>query len=328
MEGAKPTVSIVITSYTMERFDDLIELLESLHAQTYRNFETILVAERSTELYDKLGAYVEEKGYQNCKVLFNAGPWGLSPARNMGIKEAKGDIIAFIDDDALAFPDWAEEMVKTYKDDSIIGVTGPAFPLWEDESMNWLPEEFYWIIGCTAWFDCNEMREVRNAWGNNMSFKKEGIDSGGLFSNRLGANGGGGGLGKQEFACEDTELSIRVRKKTGGCILYNPNVSIKHRVYRYRLNWRFIARRAYSEGYTKGMFKRLYRNKGGGSNVLATEYTLLRRILFKLSPDILRGFFRHPVVSWRRLRVTITVLFCVAFGYLWGTFHPRRENLG
>ena len=109
------------------------------------NIETIFVAERSAELYERVKTYAEEKAVRNMIVVFNNGEPGLSAARNLGIKEARGDIIAFIDDDALPFPDWAEEMVKTYEDDQVIAVTGPALPLWEHKAMAWFPEEFYWI---------------------------------------------------------------------------------------------------------------------------------------------------------------------------------------
>jgi len=77
------------------------------------------------------------------KVILNDGKYGLSTARNVGIKHANGDIIVFVDDDVLLCPDWAEKMVEAYKDNAIIGVTGPAFPLWEDASMAWFPKEFY-----------------------------------------------------------------------------------------------------------------------------------------------------------------------------------------
>jgi glycosyltransferase involved in cell wall biosynthesis len=162
----QPLLSIIITSYTIERSRDIYELMNSIKAQTYPNIETIFVAESSAELFDKVKIYAAENNNINITVVFNDGEPGLSAARNLGIKEAKGDIIAFVDDDTVLFNDWAEEMVKTYTDDSIIGVTGPAFPLWEDEEAGkWFPEEFYWVISCTAWSGWSDVRRVRNAWG-------------------------------------------------------------------------------------------------------------------------------------------------------------------
>ncbi len=305
MAEENPLLSIVITSYTTERLNDIFELLDSLQSQTYSKMETIFVAERSIELYDRVKVYTEEKGIANTRVLFNHGEPGLSAARNLGIKEAKGEIIAFVDDDALPFPDWAGEMAKTYQDDSIIGVTGPAFPLWDDESMSWFPEEFYWIISCTAWADWNKLTEVRNAWGMNMSFKREAFEKYGLFKNELGFHKGP--------MAEDNEFSLRVRAGTEKWLVYNPNVKLWHKVHKYRLSWRFIMERAYWIGRSRRMMR--YHQADREANLLDTEYRLLRRIITRLLPDILKGLFSHPIVSWRRLWVTLIALFFVAIGY-------------
>ena len=164
-----PVLSVVITAYTAERLNDICGLLNSIKEQKYLQIETLFVVEGSKDLAEKICSYGVENNIPNLKVLFNDGEPGLSAARNVGIKEANGDIIAFVDDDVLLYPDWAEKMVNAYDDDAIIGVTGPAFPLWEDESMAWLPKEFYWIISCTAWDTENYVKEVRNAWGMNIS---------------------------------------------------------------------------------------------------------------------------------------------------------------
>jgi glycosyltransferase involved in cell wall biosynthesis len=162
-----PLLSIIITAYTAERLADIYELLISIKNQTYVNTETIFVVERSKQLLERISSYATENNIPNLKVLFNDGEPGLSAARNVGIKAAKGDIIAFVDDDVLLYPDWAEKMASAHRDDSIIGVTGPAIPLWEDPSMAWFPQEFYWIISCTAWDPEDCVKEVRNAWGMN-----------------------------------------------------------------------------------------------------------------------------------------------------------------
>lgn len=322
--GKKPLLSIVVTSYSTERLKDISELLDSIQAQTYRDSEIILVIEKSTELYTWLKTHVEDTGYLNTRVLFNNLAPGISASRNMGIKEAKGDIIAFIDDDALPFPNWADEMVKIYTDDSIIGATGPALPLWENgTSASWFPEEFYWVFGCSAWRSLAEVKEVRNVLGTNMSFRMEAFEHGGLFPEWLGAKRGTEG---QKTTAEETELSIRVTNRTGKRIVFIPSIRVNHKVSRQRLGWYYLRHRAYIEGFSKAIIKRLYRTDGEDSNMLATEYALLRRIFFGLLPNILKGFLSSPLLSWRKLRVTVIVVFFVALGYLRGTFHQRREQ--
>ena len=77
----------------------------------------------------------------------------------------------------------------------------------------------------------------------------------------------------------------------------------------------FVARRAYWEGYTKAMFNRTYRDGSSEEKLLGVEYNLLRRILTRLFPDILKAPFTSPTTAWRKLLVTGTALSFVATGY-------------
>ncbi len=302
----QPLLSVVITSYTMKRLAGIYELLESIKAQTCTGIEIIFVAE-SRELYEKVSTHCAGNGI-NAMLIFSDSRSGLSATRNLGASQATGDIIAFVDDDALPFPGWASHLVKTYDDDSVIGVTGAAFPLWDGEPQEWFPEELYWIIGCTAWSD-NERREVRNAWGMNMSFRREALQKAGLFTEEFGLHDNRR-TGWADPPSEDVDLSLRVRQITGKRIIFNPDAGVRHRVSREKLSLKFITRRAYSVGYQRRMLKRLY---PGAS--LGQEQRLLKRILIRLLPGTLAGFFTRPADSWRRLTITVTALFFVTAGY-------------
>ena len=159
----KSLLSIIVTSYTIERLRDICELIDSIIAQDYPNIEVVIVVERSAELLDKVKEYAGSKHGLSIESVYNDKEPGLSASRNLGVKMATGDILAFVDDDVLLLPGWAQEMVKTYDDDSVIGVTGPTFPAWQDKAVAWLPEEFYWIISCTAWFNAkNDDKQIRS----------------------------------------------------------------------------------------------------------------------------------------------------------------------
>lgn len=319
-------ISVVTSCYTMDRFNDITELIDSLQSQNYKDIETIIVAERSLELAEHIKRYTQNKSYTNVHVLYNQDEWGLSSSRNLGIRQASGQIIAFIDDDALPLPNWAEEMAKAYTEDStVIGLTGPIVPLWENESMVWFPKEFYWIFSCTYWNWTNPT-DVRNGYGTNISFRREAFDLCGYFKTTLGAKGGGES-GKHELGGEETEFSLRVRNKTHKRIVYHPNISVKHRVYRYRFKSSFMSKRAYWEGCTKAALKKECRFNN--EVVLSTEYKLLYRIFFRLIPESLILFFRHPWVALHRIGVTILVLSCVAAGYSaysMSSFFYRKEG--
>ncbi len=320
-----PKISIIIPCYRLDRLKDITELLDTIKTQTYQSIEAIVVTEGPEALIDSIKAYIQEKGYSNILVLQNKGEQGSYASRNLGIQRSTSEIIAFIDDDALLFPNWAEETAKTYTaDSSIIGLTGPILPLWEQDSMTWFPREFYWILSCTYW-DWKQPTDVRNGYATNLSFRCEAFHCCGLFKTSLESKG----LAKSDWqqpGAEETEFCLRVKQKTGKHIIYNPGAKVKHKVYSYRLSNKFIAKRAYWEGYTKVILNKLYRSRS--SFVLSTEYELLRRILFKLLPRSLELLFCQPTVALRQLWVTLLVLVCVTFGYLNGAlrnFSPRGE---
>jgi GT2 family glycosyltransferase len=309
----------------MERFRDLAELLDSLHSQTYRNFEIILVTEKSRELHEALEACVAEKGYTDTRLIFNSGPEGLSQARNIGIRAARGDIINFLDDDAIPSPDWLANIVKTFaEDDSIIGVTGVASPLWRDKALAWFPEEFYWMMGCTAWSHLTEITEVRNVWGADMSFTRDAFADGCFFNEDEFGSSVAHEKGKPGLICDDTELSLRIKQRTEKRLVCNPKIKIWHKVYAYRLKPGFIRRYAYQHAYSKAVIKRNYDDNGTG-DILSREHALLKQILLKLIPDTVVRFPVAPRVSWRRLSVTANVLLYSALGYFTATF---REGKG
>ena len=73
------------------------------------------VVDGNRELYDKIlkiGIEEADKVKGEVKVILNEENWDLSESRNKGIKEAKGDIIAFFDDDAVADEEWVRELVR------------------------------------------------------------------------------------------------------------------------------------------------------------------------------------------------------------------------
>jgi glycosyltransferase involved in cell wall biosynthesis len=305
----EPALSIIVTSYTIERLDDIKALLNSIKTQTYPYIETVFVVERSKELYEAMREMVHDM--PTLKVISQNGKSGLSAARNSGIKNASGDIIAFIDDDAVLSPQWAEETVKAYTaDDAIIGLTGPILPLWEEPGMDWFPREFYWVFSCT-YYDWTEPREVRNGYGTNISFRKEAFNYW-VFTDTFGRTRGFHQVSKCGPVGDETEFSLNLKKKTGKTIIYNPRVTVWHRVYKYRISTPFIAKRVYWEGYTKAMLKKLYSQ---GEKVLAVEYSLLKRIMTKLFPRIIKGFLTHPITAWNELYVSTIILSSLSIGY-------------
>jgi GT2 family glycosyltransferase len=313
----QPLLSIIITSYTVNRLKDIFELLDSIKKQTYQNFEVIFVVEKSYELLARVKEYASKTGLNSMRIIFNNSKLGLSEARNLGIKEAKGEIIAFVDDDVVLVPNWAEELIETFAmSNNVIGVTGPALPLCEDVSIDWLPEEFHWVISCTSWVSFDDMKDVRNVWGHNFAFRKEVFSIVGLLSSNAGFSYGTT-LALSPIG-EDLEFSIRARMKTKGRILYNQKVKVWHKVSKQKTTVRYIAERAYWIGRSRGILKYLYEEEDNG--LLSTEYSLLKRIVTKLPTKILKTIFSRPIDGLKMGFITIIVMISIALGYV-SSFH-------
>ncbi len=102
-----PRVSVVIPTHNGVHL--LPECLEALWNQTYRDFETIVVDDASTDgTYDLLLGYSEV-----LKVVLLPGTWGhgFAAAANAGLYEARGDILVLLNNDAVPDPDWLGELV-------------------------------------------------------------------------------------------------------------------------------------------------------------------------------------------------------------------------
>jgi glucosyl-dolichyl phosphate glucuronosyltransferase len=326
-----PPVSLIVTTYTEDRLNNVTHLLESVRAQTLPAIEVVFVGEGTPRLCDQVKRSGSRLAPCRLETVFNPGRPGLSQARNIGIMHARGRILAFVDDDVVLFPDWAEKLVNAFAEDqSIIGVSGAALPLWEDSAMAWLPEEFYWLVSCTGWFDGDRGSPLRNAWGMNMAFRRE-VFAHASFDEQLGGNKGARDGSKLGLLAEDAVFSFRVREAMGGRIVFNPEVRVYHKVSRYRLTPRYVRRRAFWEGYTKAVLGREYARNTRGRGGL--EWRLVKRIVLRFLPQTVGQLVRWPFLSARRLAFAIGTLFYLALGYTSARFtvlgvftRPRFER--
>src|SRR4051812_20183730 len=112
-----PTFSVVMCAYTLERWADLIAAVEAVQGQTLPARELILVIDHNRDLW-----HLCQQSFPNITLLENTGARGLSGSRNTGIAAASGDVIAFIDEDAVAAPTWLERLSEAYNDERVLGV--------------------------------------------------------------------------------------------------------------------------------------------------------------------------------------------------------------
>ena len=239
------TVSVVICTWTGARWHELREAVESVGLQTHPPLETIVAVDHDPALLARARAELS-----NVVVTSNVEARGLSGARNSGLRLARGDVVAFLDDDAVAAPDWLMLLAREYEDEHALGVGGSIEPVWE-ERPPWFPAEFGWVVGCTYRGLPPERAAVRNLIGASMSFRRE------LFAEFGGFRNGIGRIGTHPVGCEETEFCLRVsRARPGGRFVYQPLALVRHRVPARRARWRYFLARCYGEGLSKALVVR------------------------------------------------------------------------
>jgi glucosyl-dolichyl phosphate glucuronosyltransferase len=231
-------VSVVICAYTDKRWGEICASVESVRAQSAPSSEIILVVDHNTSLYKRLSS-----AFPEVTVVENREARGLSGARNTGVAIAQGDIVAFLDDDAAAEPDWLKFICDSYTDAAVVGVGGLIVPRWETSPPHWFPPEFYWVVGCSYLGMPGSRVPVRNLLGANMSFRRQAFDFVDGFRTGVGRTSG-----KRPLGCEETEFCIRLSQRSPDSVLLIENRAIvSHLVPRARCHFSYFMSRCFAD---------------------------------------------------------------------------------
>ncbi len=310
--GLSPPVSVVICAFSDERWDALKDAVASVRAQTRPALELIVAIDHNPGLLQRAAALWPDG---SVVLVENVEMRGLSGARNAGIAAATGDLVAFLDDDAAADPDWLEQLVPMFDDPAVVSGGGSLSPSWEDARPGWFPREFDWVIGCSYTGMPTMTAEVRNAIGANMAFRREALNSVGGFHSGIGRERG------LPMGCEETEVSIRLRQaRPGARIVYEPAAHVQHLVPPGRGTWRYFLQRCWAEGRSKALLTGLVGRQDG----LASERTYATRTL---PLGVLRGLgdaVRGDGAGLGRAVAITGGLLVTAAGYLRGMLARER----
>lgn len=310
-DSRAPTISVLICAYTAERLPRISEAIESLRAQTVAAHEIVLAIDHAPELAAEC-----RRRWPDLHVVENREQQGLSGARNTGVAECGGEVVAFLDDDAVAAPDWLQRLGDAYLDPTVLGVGGAVNPAWEEGRPSWFPPEFDWVVGCTHSGMPSERGTVRNLVGANMSFRRAILEEVGGFRHELGR------IGTIPSGCEETDLCIRIGQRwPDGRILYDPLATVDHFVPASRGTRAYFTSRCLGEGRSKAVLAGLVGSESG----LEAERSYVRRTL---PLGFLRGAgdtFRGDPGGATRAAMLVVGLFSTTRGYLSAT--PQRRQL-
>lgn len=233
--------SVLIVTYN--RLNDLVKAVQSVLNQTTPPFEVIVIDDCSTNPV-KLK---EHKG--KIRVIRNNLERGLSASRNIGVKVAKGEYIAFLDDDATADKHWLRELKRSL--DLGYDIVGGALePHYFTKPPSWWDEK---VLGGTAavgnkYAVKRSGKPMSGVWGCNFAVRKDVFRKIGYFREDLGRYRG------KLLSGEETEFKLRAQK-AGMKIAFNEKAIVFHKVYPYRLVLSYLFKRGWYEGVSE---RRLY----------------------------------------------------------------------
>jgi glycosyltransferase involved in cell wall biosynthesis len=232
--------SVIICAYTAERWDDTMHAVASVQAQQPAAKEIFLVVDHNPELLARLA-----EALPGVRVVANSCERGSSGARNTGVALATGDIVAFLDDDAVAQTGWLAALTAHYANPDVMGVGGRTTPGWATDRPRWWPPEFDWVIGCA--YTGREPGIVRNLHGGNDSFRRDVFANGG-FPPQIARSA----RDRRPLSGEATEFCIRASKIWPRRVfIYDDSAVITHRIPKARQRFSYFCSRCFAEGLSK-----------------------------------------------------------------------------
>jgi len=300
-------ISVVICVYTFDRFYDALYSVASIKNQTLAAYEIIMVVDHNIKLYDEMLHCLPD----DIILVENQFEKGLSGARNTGVAIAKGDIITFVDDDAVADEDCLMNLSMSFDQPNVLGVGALIKPLHETEKKSWFPEEFLWVVGCTY----KGLKEgvTRNLLGACMSIRRSVFSEIGYFQSALGRT-----KSKLPLGNEETELCIRATNANpSGYFIFSSSVKALHRVPDARMTWSYFSKRCYAEGISKAQLTQFV----GPQRSLSSEKSYVTKTLSRAVLNNLKDvFLKRDFSALLRIVAILLGLACTTAGYVLGGF--------
>ena len=223
----------------------LAKAIESLAGQSLpeAGYEVIIVDNGSTDATKEVIADFAEA--KNLRYVYEP-TLGLSYARNTGWRNARGQYVAYLDDDAVASPVWLERILEAFESikprPGCIG--GRVNPIWEAPRPPWVSEELLTCLTVINWSDTRQLLpDLNQKWlvGANIAFPVEVLEKVGGFVAGLDR------VGKNLLSGGDVFLQKQILKAGYSCF-YQPDMVVQHLIPKSRLSQRWFNRRYYWQG--------------------------------------------------------------------------------
>jgi len=250
-DSASPNKNVLISAIvcTYNRVDYLKSCLQSLEIQTAdKSLYEIIVVDNACTDNTKQVIFTDFRSVVNLRYVYEPTP-GLSYARNTGYKNARGQYVAFIDDDAVACPEWLSEILWAFENirPRPAVVSGPIKPIPGSKIPDWFPKEkaYEWVLSI---YEVNSAVPVRvgEITGANMTFLKTALEEMGGFDTNLGRTK------RSLMGGEESKLAMALRKK-GAEIYYLPKAIVFHAIPEFRKTRGYFLRRFFYNGFSQAI---------------------------------------------------------------------------
>ena len=246
----KRNISILIPTHNRsEILSRTMKSLSEIRIPVQAEVEVIVVANACTDDTEELVSSIAPEMPMPTRCVVEAEA-GLNAARNRAAMEARGDILAYLDDDVWVDPDWLVGLCEVY-DSEPADIVGGRVLLWWDavSPPTWMCKDFETMLsGSDHGEDVFEVpsKGMFCMLGANFSFSRETLAKVGSFRPGLDRTG------KSLLAGGETEFLLRARE-AGLRMFYAPRACVKHWVAPHRIESKYLHRLAFDAGRT-GVF--------------------------------------------------------------------------
>lgn len=314
--------SVVVCTYDAARWAALDACLMSVERQLPPPLEVIVVVDHNRELLARA-----REAFPKARVIANERARGLAGSRNSGAAAARGEIVAFIDDDATAEPGWLGELTACLGDPGVVGAGGALIPRWPAAEPRWFPPEFLWVVGCSYAGMPEDREPIRNPIGASMAVRADALAAVGGFREGAGPEApreirSRGVVRAAGDTPDDTDMAIRVGRHLPHAVwLYSARARALHSVTPERATLRYFLRRCHEEGRGKAALAR----RIGARDGLRSERRHLALALPSGFARGLRGPLRGDPHGPLRSGAMLLGLAAAALGFLAATLSQLRR---
>ena len=309
-DAADMLVSVIICTYDPAMYEHFLEAVESVQEQSYESVELVIVVDGTESIFKRAQQRFDSQ--DNVLVSCNSENIGVSASRTRGAELASGEVVAFMDDDAIADSQWIATLAEQYSEKDVLAAGGRMTGKWIDGRPRYLPEEFNWLVGVSFPNFARPGEEVRNTFESNISFRRD------VFLNLGGYNPMFGPDAETYAHAEGAELGHRLQRTYDRGVVYVPEAVVAHKVFKWRTELPWLLKRAFWQGYSKRKMEQMVL-----SDVGAEERRYLRQLLAKSVALRVVKLVRRPNLTTLTQLVSIGLLTAtVGMGYGYGIIRP------